>query len=138
MTILHLTPQLDNRAGNRPMVNQLWRNQFNGGIKTGVFVVLGSIAAGFLLGFNTVAQAQAEFGNFGITTPSERFRSEGQNRIEQEIRRLQSPLETDNLLTVDESVQEQLLQLEDPRFRPESLPEDESSDSLGMSVGHGR
>lgn len=134
MTILHLTPQSGNRASNRPMVNQPWCNKFNSSIRTGVFVVLWSVAAGFPLGFNTVAQAQAEFGNFGITTPSERFRLEGHDRIEQEIRRLQSPPETDNLLTVDESVPEQRLQLEDPRFHPESLPLDEPSGSRTSSL----
>jgi hypothetical protein len=103
----------------------------------GAIVFLSSIAAISLLGFNIAAQAQAEFGNFGITTPSERFRQEGQERIEQEIYRLYSPPETEELLTIDDDVtiQEELLQFEDPRWHLQNIPDDDRTS--GSTNGKG-
>jgi hypothetical protein len=100
----------------------------------GAIVFLSSIAAISLSGLNTAAQAQAEFGNFGnfgITTPSERFRQEGQDRIEQEIHRLYSPAETEERLTIDNDVniQEELLQFEDPRWHLQNTPDDDWTSS---------
>jgi hypothetical protein len=103
----------------------------------GAIVFLSPIAATSLLGFSTAAQAQAAFGNFGITTPSERFRQEGQERIEQEIHRLYSPPETEELLTIDDDVtiQEELLQFEDPRWHLQNIPDDDRTS--GSTNGKG-
>jgi len=92
-------------------------------ILRGTLVVLSTIVT-FLAIAPRPAQAQATFGNFGIPTPSQRFLGEGRARFEQEIRNLQTPPNLQPLLTIDDDayIQDDLLQLEDPRFHSENIP----------------
>ncbi|WAL59051.1 hypothetical protein [Thermocoleostomius sinensis] len=128
---LHPSPLIDCR-----LTHLRWCNCSTQRLSQGTVVVLASIAATSLWGFNTAAQAQAAFGNFGITTPSERFRQEGQQRIEQEIDRLYAPL-TETLLTIDDrvNIQEDLLQLEDLRWHLLDIPQPDGPDDRDQVKG---
>lgn len=97
-------------------------------------IILSAIGALLLIDLKP-AQAQARFGNFGITTPAQRFFSAGREQVEREIRHLQTPdSATQNLLTVDDDVYIQndllclevlnpeLMHLEPPDSRSEEIP----------------
>ena len=91
-------------------------------------------AIGALLTAPKPAQAdtQPNFGNFGITTPSQRFFEEGREQMETESRHLQDEEPaTQNLLTIDDDVYIQndlqhleMQRLESPGCRSEEIPSD--------------